>query len=220
MTSADDLRQTLRGIEVFAGELPEFDPSMAPDTPVELFTEWLLKALSAGVQEPHAMTLATADASGDPTARVLILKDVSPQGWQFASDAGSLKGRDLAARPYAALTFYWAPLARQVRVRGPVVRETPELCAADFLARGAGARAEALLGRQSQPLADLAERDAQVEASLTRIKSEPDLVAPGWTLYAVRPESVEFWQGDKERRHTRLVYLTSPGGWTKQMLWP
>ncbi|MFF7360525.1 pyridoxal 5'-phosphate synthase [Streptomyces sp. NPDC008125] len=220
MTGTDGLRQVLRGIEVFAGELPGFDPSAAPDTPVELFTEWLHDALSAGVREPHAMTLATAGAGGDPTARVLILKDVGPQGWQFASDAGSRKGLDLADRPYAALTFYWAPLARQVRVRGPVVRETPELCAADFLARGAGARAESLLGRQSQPLADLAERDARVEASLQRIESEPDLVAPGWTLYSVRPESVEFWQGDKERRHTRLAYLSSPDGWTKQMLWP
>ncbi|MFF9063307.1 pyridoxal 5'-phosphate synthase [Streptomyces sp. NPDC014882] len=220
MTGAVNLRQVLRDIEVFAGELPGFDPSTAPDTPFELFTEWLLEALSAGVREPHAMTLATADAGGDPTARVLILKDVSPEGWQFASDANSLKGRDLAARPYAALTFYWAPLARQVRVRGPVVREAPELCAVDFLARSAGARAEALLGRQSQPLADLAERDAHVEASLKRIRSEPDLVAPDWTLYSVRPESVEFWQGDKQRRHTRLVYLSSPAGWTKQMLWP
>ncbi|WP_235614627.1 pyridoxine/pyridoxamine 5'-phosphate oxidase [Streptomyces ambofaciens] len=220
MTGAANLRQTLRDIEVFSGELPGFDPTTAPDTPVELFTEWLLEALSAGVKEPHAMTLATADASGDPTARVLILKDVSTQGWQFASAANSPKGRDLAARPCAALTFYWAPLARQVRVRGPVVRETPEACAADFLARGAGARAEALLGRQSQPLADLAERDAQVETSLTRIKSEPNLVAPDWTLYSVRPESVEFWQGDKQRRHTRLVYLSTPDGWTRQMLWP
>ncbi|WP_326800703.1 pyridoxal 5'-phosphate synthase [Streptomyces sp. NBC_01788] len=193
---------------------------MRPDTPVELFTEWLLEALSAGVREPHAMTLATADANGDPAARVLILKDVSPEGWQFASDTGSPKGRDLAARPYAALTFYWAPLARQVRVRGPVVRQSPELSAADFLVRGAGARAETLLGRQSQPLADLAERDAQVEASLTRVESEPDLVAPGWTLYSVRPESVEFWQGDKERRHTRLIYVPSRDGWTKHMLWP
>ncbi|MFF2013894.1 pyridoxal 5'-phosphate synthase [Streptomyces sp. NPDC058195] len=220
MTDAANLRQTLRDIEVFAGELPEFDPSTAPDTPFELFTEWLLNALSAGVKEPHAMTLATADASGEPTARVLILKDVSPEGWQFASDAGSPKGRDLAARPYAALTFYWASLGRQVRVRGPVVRAAPELCAADFLARSAGARAEALLGRQSQPLADLSVRDAQVEASLTRITSEPDLVAPGWTLYSVCPEAVEFWQGDKQRRHTRLIYLSSSDGWTKQTLWP
>lgn len=220
MTGAASLRRTLRDIEVFAGDLPEFDPSTAPDTPLELFTEWLRKALSAGVREPHAMTLATADAGGDPSARVVILKDVTPEGWQFASDADSLKGRDLEARPYAALTFYWGPLARQIRVRGPVVRETPERCAADFLARSAEARAESLLGRQSQPLADLAERDAQVEAALTRIENEPDLVAPRWTLYSVRPESVEFWQGDKRRRHTRLVYLSSPGGWTKQLLWP
>lgn len=220
MTGTSDLRQTLRDIEVFAGELPGFDPSTAPDTPSELFTEWFLHALSAGVPAPHAMTLATADADGDPSARVLILKDVSPEGWQFASDASSRKGRELAARPYAALTFFWAPLARQVRVRGPVLRATPELCAADFLARGAGARAESLLGRQSQPLADLAERDAQVEASLARVRSEPDLVSPGWTLYSVRPESVEFWQGDKQRRHTRLVYASSPDGWTKQLLWP
>ncbi|MGQ5228474.1 hypothetical protein [Streptomyces sp. yara] len=99
MTGAANLRQTLRDIDVFAGELPGFDPSIAPDTPFELFTEWLLKALSAGVQEPHAMTLATADASGDPTARVLILKDVSPEGWQFASDANSLKGANSLPAP-------------------------------------------------------------------------------------------------------------------------
>ncbi|MEV7680816.1 pyridoxal 5'-phosphate synthase [Streptomyces sp. NPDC088341] len=213
----------LRDIEVFTGELPGFDPSEAPESPVELFTEWLLDAIRAGVREPHAMTLATADASGDPTARVLILKDVSPAGWQFASDSGSAKGRDLTARPYAALTFYWAPLARQIRVRGPVERATPEQSAADFLARGAGARAEALLGRQSQPLADLAERDTAVKESLARIENEPTLVSPSWTLYSVRPESVEFWQGDKQRRHTRLVYRaasTGADGWTKQMLWP
>jgi pyridoxamine 5'-phosphate oxidase len=220
VSGSTDLRQVLRGIEVFAGELPGFDPSAAPNTPVELFTEWLLHALRAGVREPHAMTLATADASGDPSARVLILKDVGPGGWQFASDAGSVKGRDLAARPFAALTFYWASLARQVRVRGTVVQEAAELCAADFLARGAGARAEALLVRQSQPLEDLAERDAAVEASLARVVSEPGLVSPGWTLYTVRPESVEFWQGDKQRRHTRLVYIASADGWFKQLLWP
>lgn len=114
-----ELRQLLRDIEVFQGELPEFDPRTAPGTPVELFTEWLLHALDSGVREPHAMTLSTAGADGNPTARTLILKDVSAQGWQFASDADSAKGRDLADRPFAALTFYWPQSARQVRVRGP-----------------------------------------------------------------------------------------------------
>ncbi|WP_151478764.1 pyridoxine/pyridoxamine 5'-phosphate oxidase [Streptomyces albicerus] len=216
----EDLRQLLRGLEVFAGELPAFDPSVAPDTPAELFVEWLLAAVAAGVREPHAMTVSTAGADGDPTARTLILKGLGPDGWQFASDGGSVKARNLAERPFAALTFYWPQLARQVRVRGPVVPESPDDSAADFLARGAGARAEALLGRQSQPLADLAERDAAVKESLARLEAEPDLVAPGWTLHSVRAESVEFWQGDKERRHTRLAYLRSGEGWDKQLLWP
>ncbi|WP_371673359.1 pyridoxal 5'-phosphate synthase [Streptomyces sp. NBC_00289] len=224
----EDLRLLLRGLEVFAGELPAFDPSAAPDTPSELFTEWLLGAVAAGVREPHAMTVSTAGADGAPTARTLILKGVEPDGWQFASDGGSVKARDLAERPYAALTFYWSELARQVRVRGTVVPASAEASAADFLARGAGARAEALLGRQSQPLADLAERDTAVRESLARLEAEPDLVAPGWTLHTVRPESVEFWQGDKERRHTRLLYVrdaegAGPGageGWRRQLLWP
>lgn len=217
---ADDLRRLLRGIEVFEGDLPSFDPRETPDEPVALFTSWLLEAVRAGVREPHAMTLSTAGAGGDPSARVLILKDVGPDGWQFASDAGSPKGRDLARRPYAALTFYWSPLARQVRIRGPVTAADPELSAADFLARGAGARAEALLGRQSRPLADPAERETAVAESLARIEADPGLVAPGWTLYAVRPETVEFWQGDTSRRHTRLVYEATPPTWTKRMLWP
>ncbi|AZM50712.1 pyridoxamine 5'-phosphate oxidase [Streptomyces sp. WAC 06738] len=215
-----DLRRLLRGIEVFEGDLPTFDPRETPDEPVALFTNWLLEAVRAGVREPHAMTLSTADAAGDPSARVLILKDVGPDGWQFASDAGSPKGRELAGRPYAALTFYWSPLARQVRIRGPVATADPEVSAADFRARGAAARAEALLARQSRPLADPAERDAAVAGSLARIEADPELVSPGWTLYAVRPRTVEFWQGDKSRRHTRLVYESAPPGWTKHLLWP
>jgi pyridoxamine 5'-phosphate oxidase len=221
VSDTTDVRQLLRGIEVFAGELPTFDPAESPDEPVALFIRWLSAALRAGVREPHATTLSTVDAKGEPAARMLILKDVSERGWQFASDAGSPKGQDLYARPFAALTTYWAPLARQIRVRGPVTSETREECAADFLARGAGARAESLVARQSQPLADLAERDAAVAEFAARLRTDPGLVAPGWTLYTLRPESVEFWQGDRERRHVRLVYRREERGtWSKQMLWP
>ncbi|MER5688030.1 pyridoxal 5'-phosphate synthase [Streptomyces sp. NPDC002205] len=215
-----ELRQLLRDIEVFQGELPAFDPRTASDTPEELFTEWLLHALDSGVRESHAMTLSTAGADGNPTARTLILKNVSAQGRQFASDAGSVKGRDLADRPFAALTFHWPQSARQVRVRGPVVADSAERSAADFLARGPGARAEALLGRQSSPLTDLAERDAAVRQSLARVEREPDLVPPGWTLHSVRPQTVEFWPGDKQRNHTRLNYRAMDAGWERELLWP
>ncbi|MGW1707897.1 pyridoxine/pyridoxamine 5'-phosphate oxidase [Streptomyces sp. NPDC002206] len=193
-------------------------PPLTP--PEELFTEWLLHALDSGVREPHAMTLSTAGADGNPTARTPILKNVSAQGRQFASDAGSVKGRDLADRPFAALTFHWPQSARQVRVRGPVVADSAERSAADFLARGPGARAEALLGRQSSPLTDLAERDAAVRQSLARVEREPDLVPPRWTLHSVRPQTVEFWQGDKQRNHTWLNYRAMDAGWERELLWP
>ncbi|MFF2808739.1 pyridoxal 5'-phosphate synthase [Streptomyces sp. NPDC058000] len=225
-----DLRQLLRDLPVFGGELPAFDPAATPDDPVELFTQWLLGAIRAQVPEPHAMTLATTDADGTPSARTLILKDVDAAGWRFAAHDGSVKGRQLAARPYAALTFYCPPrlkgagvppsLARQVRVRGPVVREGAERSAADFLARSAGARAEALLGRQSQPLTSLAERDAAMAGAAEQLADDPGLVPAAWTLHTVRAESVEFWQGAKDRNHTRLAYRRAGTTWTKELLWP
>jgi len=218
--SVSDLRALLRGLEVFSGDLPAFDTSHLPVDPHELFIDWLLAAVRDGVREPHAMTLSTADATGDPTARVLILKDVSPEGWQFASDSGSRKGRDLAARPAAALTFYWPGLARQVRVQGRVEPASAADSAADFLTRSRAARAEALLGRQSTPLPDPATRDEAVHAAAERIEADPGLVAPGWTLYTLRADRVEFWQGNQERRHSRAEYRCTDTGWERGLLWP
>ncbi|WP_308012146.1 pyridoxine/pyridoxamine 5'-phosphate oxidase [Actinacidiphila acidipaludis] len=215
-----DLRELLRGIEVFSGELPEFDVSALPADPHDLFAEWLLAAVREGVREPHAMTVSTVGEDGTPTARVLILKNVSHQGWQFASGASSRKARDLAFRPSAALTFYWPQLARQVRVTGDVEPAPADDSAADFLARSPGARAEALLGRQSEPLSGLAERDAAVAASAERVAREPELVAADWTLYTVRALGVEFWQGDPDRRHTRVRYTRTDDGWDRGLLWP
>ncbi|NYI04816.1 pyridoxine/pyridoxamine 5'-phosphate oxidase [Allostreptomyces psammosilenae] len=217
-----NLRELLRALPVFPATLPTFAPEQAPDDPVALFTEWLLDAVRAGVPEPHAMTLATADAAGDPSARVLICKDVDADGWQFASHAGSRKGRELAARPSAALTFYWQPLGRQVRVRGPVTRADAERAAEDFRARSVGARAETLVGRQSRPLGHPDEIEAAVRAQARRLRDEPNLVPPEWTVYTVRALEVEFWQADRDRRHLRLAYRREApeSPWTRQLLWP
>lgn len=215
-----DLRELLRELDVFDGDLPDFDLDALPSDPRELFVDWLLAAVRAGVREPHAMTLSTLGEDGDPSARVLIVKDVTPDGWHFAADATGRKGRELAAHPAAALTFYWSPLARQVRIRGRVAPGSPEAGAADFLARSPGARAEALLGRQSTPLPDLAARDAAVREAAGRVGAEPGLVAPGWTSYVLRADSVEFWQGDRDRRHTRVAYTRTDECWERGLLWP
>jgi pyridoxamine 5'-phosphate oxidase len=102
------MREMLRGLEVFPAELPEFDIRSAPGDPVTLFLTWLADAVRDKILGPHAMTLATADAAGRVSSRVLICKDVDEAGrWYFASDAASVKGRDLAANPHAAASFYW-----------------------------------------------------------------------------------------------------------------
>jgi pyridoxamine 5'-phosphate oxidase len=215
-----DIRHFLRGLPVFAGDLPDLDPSSAPLQPEVLFVAWLTAAVDAGVREPHAMTLSTVGVDGDPSARTLLLKNVDELGWQFAGHAASPKGQELVRHPSAALTFYWAALARQVRVRGPVTAEPADRSAADFLARPPGSRAEASIGRQSQPFGDRHDFDLVTEQARQRIEDNPGLIVAEWTLYNLHATQVEFWQGDKQRRHTRLRYTRQTNGWKHAALWP
>ncbi|MFE2147025.1 pyridoxal 5'-phosphate synthase [Streptomyces sp. NPDC059456] len=217
--SARATRAWLRGIEVFAGPLPDFEPERAPADPVRLFLRWLSDAVADGLRDPHAMTLSTVDESGDPDARVLILKGVDDGGWRFAGHAFSPKGHQLAVHPRAALTFYWPEHGRQVRVRGPVTPGTARDNAQDFLGRSVTARAESLMARQSQYLGDVCERDQALGKSLALIEQEPSLVDSAWTLYALAPVEVEFWQAAKDRVHTRLRYERAADGWERFRLW-
>lgn len=222
MTEQGGIRDMLRGLRVFAGPLAEFDPDRAPEDPLALFVEWLGEAIEAGVDEPHAMTVATADADGTPSARILILKDLTPEGWWFATTTTSVKGLELAVNPRAALLFFWGPQGRQVRLRGPVELAGPRERAADFTARPLEGRVAGLHGRQSQPLDSLERVHATAEESRARLEAEPDLVPDSWGLYRVAPTEVEFWQADPDRRHTRLRYRRkdTAAPWERELLWP
>ncbi|MGZ0151616.1 pyridoxine/pyridoxamine 5'-phosphate oxidase [Kribbella sp. WER1] len=214
-----DLRTRLRAVPTLTGTPPALDPSTAPDAPHDLFVDWLLTAIDHPVVEPCAATLSTVRADGRPNARVLILKDVTRDGWQFASTSTSRKGEELTTSPYAALTFYWVPLGRQVRIAGRVQPAAREDSDRDFRQRPVAARAEALVGKQSAVLTDRSEIDAAVKEQQDRIALDPDLVAPTWTLYSLHADEVEFWQADPDRRHVRLRY-TLDNTWTKEFLWP
>jgi pyridoxamine 5'-phosphate oxidase len=219
MTS--DIRDTLRALPVLTGNAPAFDPAECPDDPMTMFAGWFGAAVQAGVPEPHAMTVSTVDGDGHPDARMLILKDLDASGWHFAISTASGKGADISSNPVAALTFYWPQLVRQVRVRGAVVADSTEVTTADFLARSLGARALVLTRNQSQPLLAVTDLDDALAVALDKLDAEPGLVPEEWVSYAVRPERVEFWQGDPERRHQRLRYTErAEGGWSKQLLWP
>ncbi|WP_130394183.1 pyridoxine/pyridoxamine 5'-phosphate oxidase [Nocardiopsis dassonvillei] len=216
------VRDLLRGLPVFSGVLPGFDPGAAPEDPAELFLEWFSEAVESGVAEPHAMTVTTVDGEGAPSARVVIMKDFTPEGWWFATTTGSRKGRELARNPAVALLFHWIGQGRQVRVRGRAELAAPERCAADYLARPLESRVAGLHGRQSEPLDDLADVDRVARESRERLERDPELVPEDWGLYLVRPTEVEFWQADRDRRHTRLRY-TRPGvdaSWERGLLWP
>lgn len=216
---SDTIRTRLRKLPSLTGPLWTFRPDTAPSAPQPLFAEWLRFAIDVGIREPHAMTLSTVDEDSFPDARTLILKDLD-EAWYFATDALSPKGRQIDREPRVALTFYWPRLGRQVRIKG-VARAMPRAAGAeDFRARSQSARAVALLGRQSQHLASAAELAGACDAAVAKLEGDPNFASPSWTLYAVAPSEVEFWQGQASRRHMRLIYRSSPEGWSKSMLWP
>ncbi|MCX4970040.1 pyridoxal 5'-phosphate synthase [Streptomyces sp. NBC_00654] len=213
-------RDLLHAQRVWDTDLPGFDPATAPHSPVPLFHAWFAEAVAAGQPEPHTMTLATVDAGGHPDVRTLMLHDVDDRGWHFATHATSAKGRQLAARPYAALGFYWPAQGRQVRVRGPVTVCAPAESSADLHARSTGALAAALTGSQSDVLGSGEELARAADAAWERARAEPDAEVPTWTRYTVEPHEAEFFQGDARRRHIRLRYRLEDGAWVRELLWP
>ncbi|MFD9609151.1 pyridoxine/pyridoxamine 5'-phosphate oxidase [Streptomyces sp. NPDC004288] len=216
-----DFHSALRSLRVWDTDLPSFDPATAPPEPLPLFHEWFTAAVEAGQTEPHTLSLATADEEGRPDVRTVMLHDADARGWHFASHATSAKGLQLAARPEAALGFYWPVQGRQVRIRGHVTAGTREEAYEDLHARSTGALAAALVGRQSELLDSPRTLASASEAAWTRAEAEPDAPAPSWTLYVVAPAEVEFFQGDERRRHVRLRYRrTTDGDWTRELLWP
>ncbi|MET9304909.1 pyridoxal 5'-phosphate synthase [Streptomyces cellulosae] len=218
-----DLHELLRSLRVWdpaVTDLRPFDPERVPAEPLPLFARWLADAAAAGQPEPHTMSLATADADGLPDVRIVMLHGADERGWSFATHAHSRKGGHLAARPYAALAFYWPVLGRQVRVRGPVTAAPPEEAQADLHARSTGALAAALTGHQSAVLASPEELRLASEAAWEKARSAPTTPAPSWTLYHLDPDEVEFFQGDAQRRHVRLRYRREGEGWVRESLWP
>jgi dihydrophenazinedicarboxylate synthase len=212
-----DRVQTLSGATDL--ELPEFDTP--PSEPWGLLRDWLATAAERGVREPNAVVLATADAAGRPSTRVLLLKSVDDRGLVFTSASDSRKGRHLAEQPWASLTFYWRETLQQITAAGEV-----ELLPADeadllFADRPLDAQAASAASRQSAPMTDEAALHQRAR-SLTetgRPIPRPDT----WAGYRLVPREVEFWYGSPTRLHRRLAY-TRPAGaaavWTHQRLQP
>ena len=206
-----DLRQ-----EYMRAGLAEAD--VARD-PIAQFERWLDEAVRGGVPLANAMTLATVDASGAPSARIVLLKGVEQGGFTFYTNYRSRKARELEARGAACLVFMWSQLERQVRIDGTVERVSPAESDAYFATRPLGARLSAWASPQSERVPDRGTLERAMEAARARHGDAPSRPAY-WGGYRVRPESLEFWQGRADRLHDRLLYTREADGWRLERLAP
>ena len=207
----------LRESYMLAGLL---ENEMNPD-PIEQFQSWFEQAQAANLLEPNAMALATSTRKGEPSARIVLLKGLSDEGFVFYTNYESQKGRELEENPRASLLFYWGPLERQVRITGAVKRVSREESEAYFLSRPKGHRLGAWISRQSSVIAGREVLDGRLRDLETRYGEESVPLPPFWGGYRVRPVTIEFWQGRPNRLHDRIRYSRKArGGWKLERLSP
>ena len=195
------------------------DDEHADADPIAQFGRWWDEALNSQLPEVNAMTLATADAGGVPSARVLLMKGYDERGFVFFTNYDSRKGRELAANPKAALLFFWPELERQVRIEGLVERIESAESDAYYRSRPLASRIGAWASPQSEPIPSKAWLMGRAAEMGLRHGLNPDR-PPQWGGYRLCPEVMEFWQGRPSRLHDRLRYQRVGSGWERSRLAP
>lgn len=190
-----------------------------PD-PLRQFQAWFDSAVRARIPEANAMYLATATPDGRPSGRMVLLKGLSSAGLAFYTNYESRKASELEANPRAALTFFWQPLERQVRVEGAVRRKTEAESEAYFSTRPYETRIGAWASPQSRILTDRAELEDRFRQMRERFPDDETPLPPHWGGYLVVPDRFEFWQGRKSRLHDRIVYRKDGESWAIERLAP
>jgi pyridoxamine 5'-phosphate oxidase len=196
-----------------------FEWDVDPD-PFEQFDRWFRQAQGSGNPQPDAMALATATLDGRPSVRMVLLKGNDREGLVFYTNAGSQKGRELAANPHAAVVLYWFELHRQVRCTGVVGPLSPEETERYFRTRPRDAQISALASNQSQLVDHRAELERRVSELGARYEGDEVPMPDGWSGMRLVPDSFEFWQGRADRLHDRLRYTRQGDGWKIERLQP
>lgn len=193
---------------------------MATPDPFALFDEWFAAARKSEPDDPTAMALATADATGRPSVRMVLLKAHDPRGFVFYTNLESPKVADLRANPRAALCFHWAKLERQVRIDGRVEPTTDAEADAYFATRPWLSQIGAWASRQSQPMRDRFELEQAVAMTTLRFNFASVPRPPHWSGFRVVPDRLEFWIQKPFRHHERHLFLRDAAGWRDQWIFP
>ncbi|MFF7708320.1 pyridoxamine 5'-phosphate oxidase [Pseudomonas sp. NPDC007930] len=196
--------------------------AQAPAEPFALFRQWFAEAVKTEQPpvEANAMTLATVDAQGRPHLRVLLLKALDDEGFTFFTNYDSAKGQHLALNSFAAMTFFWPALERQVRIDGRALRVAPAESEAYFQVRPLGSRLGAWASPQSRVIEGRGELEGLLEATRQRFGDTPPHCPEHWGGYRLVPDRIEFWQGRPSRLHDRLNYRLAHGQWQRERLAP
>ncbi len=188
--------------------------------PIRQFATWFDEAVSAQLLDVNAMTLATVSPTGDPAARIVLLKGFDEHGFVFFTNYESAKGRELAARPRACLLFFWVELERQVRITGSVTQVSAAESDEYFHSRPFESQLGAWASAQSTPVATRALLETRFAELSAQYAGKAVPLPPFWGGYRVRPELVEFWQGRQSRLHDRILYTRDGANWSRSRLAP